>query len=133
MIIRPSFVKFLGVGATAFWVHILLVYFLVQGLGLWEMPSCAISFVLVMTGTWMGNRRLTFQVQTPPTWQEYFRYVRGTAVGGLINMVVFTIIISLVPPIPTRLLIGAAGGTLAGLAWNYKFMHTLWVKGPKKS
>jgi putative flippase GtrA len=128
VILNASFVKFLGVGAVAFVMHTALIYFLVQGLGLWEMLSFVLSFVLTMTMTWASNRWLTFQVQTDPTWHDYFRYVRGMLMGGLINMAVFTVIVNIMPPTAFRLLIGTAAGTLAGLIWNYGFMHKMWAK-----
>jgi putative flippase GtrA len=131
--ISSFFIKFLVVGGTTFVGHTALIYLLVHGFGFWDLPSYAVSFVLAVTATWLGNRWLTFQVQAKPTWQDYFRYVRGILIGALMNMTTFMIITHLIPPMTARLLIGTAGGTLVGLFWNYRFMRRMWVKGQKKS
>ncbi|MBL8646709.1 MAG: GtrA family protein [Sphingosinicella sp.] len=110
---------FLGVGGTAFVLGAVSLEALVHA-GVSPYAAQIPALGLAILTTWMGNRRWTFRVNTPPTWREFLRYV-GASLGGLaVNAVTFSALIY--AGLPTTPAFAAA--TIAAMGFNffsYKF------------
>ena len=119
-------INFFIIGGIAFILFNITLYLLVHGAGLSPSICYVALFIVALTFTWLGNRRFTFRVNTMPTWDEYIKYARGVAIGGFINIAIFTIVMEILPQFTLQLLISSAFGTGCGLLWNYCFMRRMW-------
>ena len=78
------------------------------------------SFGIASAATWFLNRKLTFQTahSNQPT-KEYGRYVAVQAIGGALNMGVFTGVVMQWPLLSSQPIVPLAFGAIAGLLFNF--------------
>jgi putative flippase GtrA len=79
-----------------------------------------LSFAAAVTATWLVNRRLAFGDRVAkPTFMEFARYVGASALGALINLVVYFILITYGPPFSTYPVLALAIATSISMAFNF--------------
>ena len=78
---------------------------------------CAASF------TWAGNRYFTFRAQrargVTATAQEWLRFLAANAVGGLVNVGLYSVLVRYAPPPFNDLTVALVCGVLLGLVFNF--------------
>jgi putative flippase GtrA len=77
-----------------------------------------LSFLAAATFTWRFNRRYTFSATDSP-WREWWRYLASMTAGMLINFLVYSFLLSLLPQAWWSPGFAVAGGSLAGMALNF--------------
>jgi putative flippase GtrA len=87
-----------------------------------RMPNSAgaVSFIAAATSTWLLNRRWTSG--PPGSWpesNEYVRYVSVKGIGLVVNSPVYAFCIQTSPVVALQPVFALAGGSLAGLLFNY--------------
>jgi putative flippase GtrA len=116
----PQFMRFTFVGGIGFVADAAVVYLLVQLFGMGPYRVRVLSYLCGSTVTWCFNRILTFvPSRSQPLWQEWLKFVGGSAVGGVVNYLVYASYVHLLDPTPAMLLPGVALGSAAGLCVNY--------------
>lgn len=115
---KREFVFFCIAGSIGFVIDVIVVSCLREALGVYgaRIPS----FLCAATGTWVFNRRYTFQGTVKRNiWSEYVHYLSLMGVGGILNYVVYAAAISFLCDWQYGLLISVALGTGAGLVVNF--------------
>lgn len=84
-----------------------------------------VSFAAAVFTTWLLNRRLTFADRrgAGPLWREFAAYFAAMAVGGAVNLAVYTLLVTFVAPVAQIPALGVAAGSLAGLIVNFALAH----------
>lgn len=96
--------------------------------------SRLISFSSATLVTWLLNRTYTFKQQVAPNARkldEYRRYIVIQIGGGLINLLVFSILILIRPDWSSIPILPLAIGAVFGLIFNFTGTR-FWVYTPKK-
>jgi putative flippase GtrA len=71
------------------------------------------------------NRRTTFQGEHPRSlWTEWWRYLSGMALGGLINFLAYAGMLYVTPDNPWKPLLSVAVGS--GIALFFNFSISKW-------
>jgi putative flippase GtrA len=121
---RRQLTSFAIVGAFGFLIDagvLYLLYLLVSGL----YPGRAISFLCAIFVTWQMNRRTTFPSERPRSLStEWWRYLSGMALGGLINFLVYAAVLHITPDNQWKPLLGVAVGP--GIALFFNFSISKW-------
>ncbi|EKE19904.1 MAG: hypothetical protein ACD_8C00087G0004 [uncultured bacterium] len=122
-LITLIFSKYLQISSTTALIGVISFYSLFK----------AISFIVANISSYFWNKYWTFDQGTKrQTKSEFAQFFAVSVIGFLINVfvasVVFKIILgSLISFTPGQLgLLGAAAGSIAGLAWNF-IGYKLWV------
>lgn len=114
-------------GVIGFVIDAGIVQFLVSAFDWNPYGSRLLSFVAAATGTWLFNRRFTFNgVRLYGKWGEWARYMLAMSAGFAVNYTVYSILvfhISLLQQLP---FIAVAAGSVAGLSVNY-LSSKLWI------
>jgi putative flippase GtrA len=84
-----------------------------------------VSFAAAVLTTWLLNRQLTFADRrgTGPLWREFVAYFAAMAVGGAVNLAVYTLLVTFVASVAQIPALGVAAGSLAGLIVNFALAH----------
>jgi len=89
---------------------------------------CAASF------TWAGNRYFTFAASRARgllgTGKEWLRFLAANAVGGLVNVGLYSVLVRFAPPPFNNLTIALVCGVLLGLVFNFTLSKKVVFKGP---
>jgi putative flippase GtrA len=89
---------------------------------------CAASF------TWAGNRYFTFAASRArgivPTGKEWVRFLAANAVGGLVNVGLYSVLVRFAPPPFNNLTVALICGVLLGLVFNFTLSKKVVFKGP---
>jgi putative flippase GtrA len=104
-------------GTLGFLVDVAVLY-AALALGAGRVGGRALSFLAAATVTWRFNRRYTFDATDSP-WREWVRYLASMAAGMLINFIVYTVALSLLPPAWWSPAFAVACGSGAGMAVNF--------------
>ena len=120
-----QFLRFAIVGGLGFLVDALVLFELVQEVHLDPYRSRAGSFLVAATFTWVLNRTLTFRVKSKKRVRELGLYLVLMALGGVINVGVYTFVVGGFGSEPIVLLMGLVGGTLSGMLLN--FLTARWL------
>lgn len=115
-----QFLRFALVGALGFFVDA-GVLLLARWGGLDLYSARAVSFLSAVTFTWALNRRFTFRAQAvaPPSAGEWARFAATNAVGGLVNLAAYALLVTLVEPLARWPVLAVAAGSAAGLGFNF--------------
>lgn len=84
--------RFAIVGGLAFLVDSAALY-LGLALGLNLFTGRVFSFLVAASAAWVCHRRITFQVDSPPRAMEWLRFLATNAVGGGINLSIYSALI----------------------------------------
>lgn len=115
------FLRFGLVGTGGFLVDTSVLWLMIHGAGLDKYSGRAISFVAAVTFTWWGNRMLTFRDRAARQGllREWMTFVAANSVGAIVNLGVYTLLVTFAPAPANNPFLGVAIGVLAGLTFNY--------------
>ncbi|WP_439813905.1 GtrA family protein [Zavarzinia sp. CC-PAN008] len=115
-----QFMRFALVGVAGAVVDIVALTAMCNGLGMDPYTGRLPAFLLAATSTWALNRRLTFPEQTTGSVGEWLRYLLANALGSLVNLGVYAILVSSGIVFFARWPQAAVVfGALAGLVFNF--------------
>jgi putative flippase GtrA len=109
--------SFAVAGALGFLVDVAVLYGALA-LGAGWIAGRLLSFLAAAGFTWRFNRRFTFTPTDSP-WREWWRYLASMALGMLINFIVYSAVLSLLPPAWWSPAFAVGCGSVAGLAVNF--------------
>jgi len=93
-----------------------------------------LSWFCAATFTWAGNRYFTFAASRARTLlgsaREWMRFLAANAVGGLVNVGLYSVLVRFAPPPFNSLTIALVCGVLLGLAFNFTLSRKIVFKGP---
>ena len=119
---RLSFLRFAVIGALGMPVDWLVL----QGMVHWGTGPCfgrMISWFCAASFTWMGNRYFTFAASRARglvgAAKEWLRFLAANAVGGLVNVGLYSVLVRFAPPPFNDLSVALVLGVLLGLAFNF--------------
>jgi len=128
---RSELLRFAIVGGVGFVVDAAVLMALVRGAALDPYSSRALSFVAAATTTWWLNRIFTFRGHAPrPLAHQWLSFLLVSIGGALINYGVYVAVLQLWPLARAWPVIGAAFGSLAGLAFNFPASKLLVFRSP---
>jgi putative flippase GtrA len=86
---------------------------LVYQLGLDRLLARFLAILVAMVVAWLMHRRLTFAVATPPSWQEFRRFVLVAWSANALNYLAYTGMLLAWPSLPTLAAIAVATAVAA--------------------
>jgi putative flippase GtrA len=93
-----------------------------------------VSWFCAATFTWIGNRYFTFAASRArgfvATAQEWLRFLAANAVGGLVNVGLYSVLVRFAPPPFNGLTVALVCGVLLGLVFNFTLSRKVVFKGP---
>ena len=93
-----------------------------------------ISWFCAATFTWLGNRYFTFAATRARgfmgTVKEWGRFLAANAVGGLVNVGLYSVLVRFAPPPFNDLTVALVCGVLLGLVFNFTLSKKVVFKGP---
>jgi putative flippase GtrA len=104
-------------GALGFAVDVAVLYGALA-LGAGWIGGRLLSFVAAAYSTWRFNRRFTFAATASP-WREWWRYLASMTGGMLVNFLVYSLALSLLPAAWWAPGFAVGCGSAAGLAVNF--------------
>ncbi|MET0988017.1 MAG: GtrA family protein [Steroidobacteraceae bacterium] len=109
------------VGTAGFFVDAGTLLFAHHVLGLNLYSGRLLSFLTSATFTWQLNRKLTFRSVSVAgsTWKQWLKFLSANAIGGLINLGVYGVLIARVPIAREHPVLAVACGSIAGLLFNF--------------
>ena len=114
------FLSFAAIGVVGFAVDVTVLQGLVTGLGLSPFTARIFSYLAAATTTWTLNRNITFRSgRSDRLLREWLQFLATNAIGGTVNYLVYSALVSGVPVFAAHLALAVAAGSLAGLAFNY--------------
>ena len=124
------FASFLAVGGLGFVVDAGILSTLVHVYAWPHFSARAVSFAAAVTVTWYCNRQWVFS-RTADRTREYSAYFGVQAIGAIINLGTYTLLIALLPMLARMPVIPLAAGAALALLFNY-FGASRWVFGPRR-
>lgn len=112
------FLRFGCVGAVGFLVDAGILSSLMY-LGWEPWAARALSFPVAVLATWLLNKAWTFSSQRPREGVGRWLYFGIQVVGALINLGIFTMLISVIPGMRNTPWVSLAMAAVAALAFNY--------------
>lgn len=113
------FLRFCLVGVVGFAIDAGILQALVVGAQANPYVARIASFLAAASGTWLMNRRYTFEVSHKPTHAEWLRYVAFMVLGALVNYGAFALCIAFWTLARAQPWLGVAVGSVAGLGVNF--------------
>nr|WP_314547010.1 GtrA family protein [uncultured Massilia sp.] len=104
-------------GALGFVVDVGVLYG-AMALGSGWIGGRLLSFLAAAYATWRFNRRFTFTA-TDSAWREWWRYLASMTGGMLVNFLVYSLALSLLPAAWWAPGLAVGCGSAAGLAVNF--------------
>ena len=93
-----------------------------------------VSWLCAATFTWTGNRYFTFAARRAHgprgIGREWLRFLAANAVGGLVNVGLYSVLVRYAPPPVNNLYIALVAGVLAGLVFNFTLSRLFVFKTP---
>jgi putative flippase GtrA len=115
-----QFLRFCIVGAIGFVTDFAVLYVAVNWGGLGTMSGRIVSFLVAATVTWKVNRHFTFSKQGAGSVREWLQYLAFTGIGGLINVGVYQLWLSLTGDRSTlNLFLAVAAGSGVAMMCNF--------------
>jgi len=134
LILRFSILRFAVIGTLGVPVDAGILWLMTHRAGLDPYSGRVISWLCAVTFTWTGNRYFTFGERRaraiPAIAKEWLRFVTANAVGGLVNVGLYSTLVRFAPPPANNPFLALAIGTLAGLMFNFTLSNKLVFKGP---
>jgi putative flippase GtrA len=109
------------VGTIGFAVDGGVLTILSQHFGVNLYASRGASFAVATLATWLLNRTLVFKAEAPrgSKKREYARYLMSQIGGALVNLGVFSALISSFPSLRAIPILPLAAGSICGMVVNY--------------
>lgn len=131
---RLSLLRFAAIGALGMPVDAGMLWLMTHRAGLDPYSGRVVSWLSAATFTWMGNRYFTFSSTRArgflPALREWLRFLAANAVGGLVNVGLYSTLVRFAPPPANDLYVALVLGVLAGLIFNFTLSKTMVFKGP---
>ena len=131
---RLSILRFAVIGALGMPVDAGVLWLMTHRVGLDPYSGRVVSWLSAATFTWIGNRYFTFGARRAkgliPALGEWLRFLAANAVGGLVNVGLYSTLVRFAPPPANNLYVALVLGVLAGLIFNFTLSKTLVFKGP---
>ena len=133
--IRDSqFLRFAVVGGTGFFVNEAVLFAAIRFLRAGPHTGWIVAFLVTVTYTWWGNRKLTFRSDAARGGRavalEWARFVMANALGALVNYAIYEALITFAGAPLNSPYIALACGTLAGLLFNFTLSKRLVFRAP---
>ena len=113
-----QFLKFSGIGTLGFLTDSGVFY--ICNLLLGNFYSRLISFFIAVVFTYIFNKRVTFNIEKSECfWKEFPAYFCSMIAGGLVNLLMFFILVYFYNFFSERQLLAIAIGSLSGLSINF--------------
>lgn len=114
-----QFLRFCLVGTVGFLIDAATLQGL-MALGLGPLVARLFSFLLAATGTWLLNRRYTFDSTAPRgLWREWLHYLAVNGVGGGINYFCYAVALLTLETVRAQPVLGVAIGSVVAMVFNY--------------
>ncbi len=130
---RLSILRFAVIGALGMPVDWCVLQLMVH-LGTGPYFGRLISWFCAATFTWAGNRYFTFAAArargVTGTVREWLRFLAANAVGGLVNVGLYSVLVRFAPPPFNDLTVALVCGVLLGLVFNFTLSKKVVFKGP---
>jgi len=131
---RLSILRFAIIGALGMPVDAGILWLMTHRAGLDPYSGRIVSWLCAATFTWTGNRYFTFRATRarglPSTAREWLRFLAANAVGGLVNVGLYSTLVRFAPPPVNNLYVALVLGVLAGLVFNFTLSKKMVFKGP---
>lgn len=131
---RLSILRFAVIGALGMPVDAGVLWLMTHRAGLDPYSGRIVSWLCAATFTWAGNRYFTFRGSrargVTGTAKEWLRFLAANAVGGLVNVGLYSTLVRFAPPPANNLYVALVLGVLAGLVFNFTLSKKLVFKGP---
>ncbi|NEX15328.1 MAG: GtrA family protein [Halochromatium sp.] len=112
--------RFGVVGSAGFMTDATLLMLLVGGLDWNPYLARLLSFLCGTVITWLLNRLFTFFRRAGVNRRrEYLRYLMVQAVGGAINLGIYSLVLSILPPMALVPLVAMAAGSFTAMWLNF--------------
>lgn len=119
---RLSILRFAVIGALGMPVDWLVLQLMVHW-GTGPYIGRVLSWFCAASFTWLGNRYFTFAATRarglPATLREWLRFLAANAVGGLVNVGLYSVLVRFAPPPFNDLTVALVLGVLLGLTFNF--------------
>ena len=93
-----------------------------------------ISWLCAASFTWAGNRWFTFPERRARGLgagaREWLRFLAANAVGGLVNVGLYSVLVRFAPPPFNDLTVALVCGVALGLLFNFTLSRTMVFRGP---
>lgn len=130
---KISILRFAVIGALGMPVDWAVLQLMVH-LGTGPYLGRVISWFCAATFTWTGNRYFTFATTRARglagAGKEWLRFLAANAVGGLVNIGLYSVLVRFAPPPFNDLTVALVLGVLLGLVFNFTLSRKLVFKGP---
>lgn len=130
---RLSFLRFAAIGALGVPVDWIVLQLMVHW-GTGPYAGRVMSWFCAATFTWMGNRYFTFSATRArgltAIIKEWLRFLGANAVGGLVNVGLYSVLVRFAPPPLNDLTVALVLGVLLGLVFNFTLSKKMVFKGP---
>jgi len=131
---RLSLLRFAVIGALGLPVDAGVLWLMTHRAGLDPYSGRVISWLCAASFTWMGNRYVTFRAARArgpmASAKEWLRFLAANAVGGLVNVGLYSTLVRFAPPPINNLYVALIVGVLTGLVFNFTLSKALVFKGP---
>jgi putative flippase GtrA len=125
---RIAILRFAVIGALGMPVDWVVLQLMVH-LGTGPYLGRVISWFCAATFTWTGNRYFTFaatRARGPAgAGKEWLRFLAANAVGGLVNVGLYSVLVRFAPPPFNDLTVALVLGVLLGLVFNFTLSKKL--------
>lgn len=122
-LLASRFLRFCVVGAMGFVIDASLFFVLHDLAGISPYVARALSILVAMTGTWLGNRTLTFREHAASgsrgMLREWLTFAAANAVGNISNYATFSALITFASPPFNYRYLALVAGTAVGLVFNF--------------
>ncbi len=129
-----SVLRFAVIGALGMPVDAGVLWLMTHKAGLDPYSGRLVSWACAATFTWCGNRYFTFRARRARgalgIAQEWLRFLAANAVGGLVNVGLYSTLVRFAPPPLNNLYVALVVGVLAGLAFNFTLSRVMVFKAP---
>mgnify|MGYP001149513732 CR=1 FL=1 len=131
---RLSILRFAAIGALGMPVDAGVLWLMTHRAGLDPYSGRIVSWLCAATFTWAGNRYFTFAAARSrglvATLREWGRFLAANAVGGLVNIGLYSVLVRFAPPPLNDLTMALVLGVLLGLLFNFTLSRKLVFRGP---
>ena len=131
-----EFARFAVIGTLAFFVDTFVLYgALAVGLGFYA--GRAVSYLVAVTFTWYGNRRITFADSraygAAAVAAEWLKFVVTNLLGGAANYAMYALLVANVGIVRAWPVLGVAAGSLVGMTLNFTLSKFVVFRGGKRA
>jgi putative flippase GtrA len=122
-LLASRFLRFGIVGACGFVIDTSIFFVLHDLAGLSPYVARAFSILIAMSGTWFGNRTLTFREHAATggraVLREWLTFAAANAIGNTSNYLAFSALITFASPPFNNRYLALVAGTAVGMALNF--------------